>query len=148
VQNHKNMANCTAFLAPSFHGQNAFVRFRRVVLNACDWHHRHTLLIERSRQKSLFDNISLCRHLYQPNPFSCATWFNYHRGWFVSLFPTERVSFNLFNSAIYMIKRTFQPSIIRKKRKTGFLVRQRTVGGRRTIKRRLAKGRWRLGGGV
>lgn len=48
----------------------------------------------------------------------------------------------------WLIKRTFQPSIIRKKRKTGFLVRQRTVGGQRTLNRRAAKGRWRLGGGI
>jgi large subunit ribosomal protein L34 len=50
--------------------------------------------------------------------------------------------------AIWLIKRTFQPSIIRKKRKMGFLVRQRTVGGRRTLNRRAAKGRARLGGGI
>jgi large subunit ribosomal protein L34 len=50
--------------------------------------------------------------------------------------------------AVWLIKRTFQPSIIRKKRKTGFLVRQRTVGGRRTLNRRAHKGRWRLGGGI
>lgn len=51
-------------------------------------------------------------------------------------------------AAIWLIKRTFQPSIIRKKRKMGFLVRQRTVGGRRTLARRRAKGRARLGGGI
>jgi large subunit ribosomal protein L34 len=50
--------------------------------------------------------------------------------------------------AVWLIKRTFQPSIIRKKRKMGFLVRQRTVGGRRTLARRKAKGRYRLGGGI
>lgn len=55
---------------------------------------------------------------------------------------------SLLDHAIWLIKRTFQPSIIRKKRKTGFLVRHRTVGGRRTLKRRRAKGRWRLGGGI
>mmetsp|Transcript_12025 Transcript_12025/g.17098 ORF Transcript_12025/g.17098 Transcript_12025/m.17098 type:complete len:178 (-) Transcript_12025:93-626(-) len=49
-------------------------------------------------------------------------------------------------SSIWFIKRTYQPSIIRKRRKTGFLERQRTVGGRRTLKRRIAKGRSRLGG--
>jgi large subunit ribosomal protein L34 len=48
----------------------------------------------------------------------------------------------------WFMKRTFQPSIIRKKRQTGFLVRQRTVGGRRMLKRRRAKGRKRLGGGI
>jgi len=52
------------------------------------------------------------------------------------------------SSWIWFIKRTFQPSIIRKKRKTGFLVRQRTVGGRRTINRRRHKGRWILVGGI
>jgi large subunit ribosomal protein L34 len=54
----------------------------------------------------------------------------------------------IFNEFIVYLKRTFQPSIIRKKRKTGFLVRQRTVGGRRTLARRRAKGRARLGGGI
>lgn len=54
----------------------------------------------------------------------------------------------LTNLIIWQIKRTFQPSVIRKKRKTGFLVRQRTVGGRRILARRRAKGRWRLGGGI
>ncbi len=46
----------------------------------------------------------------------------------------------------WFIKRTFQPSIIRKRRKTGFLSRQKTVGGRRILKRRMKKGRMRLGG--
>ena len=50
------------------------------------------------------------------------------------------------SSWIWLIKRTFQPSIIRKKRKMGFLVRQRTVGGRRVLNRRKAKGRARLAG--
>lgn len=54
----------------------------------------------------------------------------------------------LLDLAIWLGKRTFQPSIVRKKRKTGFLVRQRTVGGRRVLKRRQAKGRMRLGGGI
>lgn len=58
------------------------------------------------------------------------------------------ITLGFFDAAIWLIKRTFQPSIIRKKRKTGFLVRQRTVGGRRVLKRRKAKGRWRLGGGI
>jgi large subunit ribosomal protein L34 len=61
---------------------------------------------------------------------------------------TSSVALGLLESAIWLIKRTFQPSIIRKKRKTGFLVRHRTVGGRKTLQRRKAKGRWRLGGGI
>ena len=46
----------------------------------------------------------------------------------------------------WFIKRTFQPSIVRKRRKHGFLRRQESVGGRRVLKRRAAKGRIRLGG--
>ena len=54
----------------------------------------------------------------------------------------------LVNCAVWLIKRTFQPSLMKRKRQMGFLVRQRTVGGRRTLKRRQAKGRKRLCGGI
>jgi large subunit ribosomal protein L34 len=46
----------------------------------------------------------------------------------------------------WFIKRTYQPSIIRKRRKHGFRRRKESVGGRRVLKRRMAKGRIRLGG--
>ena len=52
---------------------------------------------------------------------------------------------DILQGGIWLIKRTFQPSIVRRKRKGGFLVRQRTVGGRRTLRRRRLKSRWRLG---
>jgi large subunit ribosomal protein L34 len=48
--------------------------------------------------------------------------------------------------SIWFIKRTFQPSLVRKRRKQGCLRRQESVGGRKVLKRRLAKGRVRLGG--
>jgi large subunit ribosomal protein L34 len=47
-------------------------------------------------------------------------------------------------NSVWLIKRTYQPSILRKKRQSGFLVRQRTVGGRRMLARRRHKQRWRL----
>jgi large subunit ribosomal protein L34 len=47
-------------------------------------------------------------------------------------------------ATIQCIKRKYQPSWVRRKRRHGFLVRNRTPGGRNVLKRRIAKGRWRL----
>ncbi|XP_028774418.1 uncharacterized protein LOC114731426 [Neltuma alba] len=41
-------------------------------------------------------------------------------------------------------KRTFQPSLIRRKRNHGFFARKATKGGRKVIARRIAKGRSRI----
>lgn len=136
-------------MASIFHARTIFIaKHPHAFLTACQWRLSQFFTNgTTSRQITLsYCHQNLSRRVL-PDYWSCFT--KCDRGYFATFYqPMMTIPLTILDSAIWMIKRTFQPSIIRKKRKTGFLVRQRTVGGRRTLKRRIAKGRWRLGGGI
>ncbi|GAB9471136.1 hypothetical protein Gpo141_00008360 [Globisporangium polare] len=53
--------------------------------------------------------------------------------------PTDNL-----NEPLQAIKRTYQPSVLRRKRKHGFRSRRLTISGRKMLTRRFVKGRWRM----
>ena len=59
---------------------------------------------------------------------------------------TNSNSSSILSWAIWLIKRTYQPSLLKKKRQCGYMKRRQSVGGRRILKRRRKKGRKRLFG--
>jgi large subunit ribosomal protein L34 len=59
---------------------------------------------------------------------------------------TNVVSEFMTSLSVWLIKRTYQPSLLRKKRMHGYLKRSESVGGRKILRRRKAKKRARLFG--
>lgn len=67
-------------------------------------------------------------------------------GKYLHLFLIYGIIFIIQNIAkgFFIMKRTFQPSVVRRKRTHGFLVRMRSKSGRAIINARRASGRKRL----
>lgn len=87
-------------------------------------------------------NFSLALTIPQPNIFTTIP--SIASSTFSLIRNCVSLVFNDIFSGIMMIKRTFQPSLVRMKRKHGFLARQQTKDGRKVLNRRKNKGRRRL----
>lgn len=59
--------------------------------------------------------------------------------------PSKDITEEGISNEKMAIKRTYQPSTLKRKRKHGFLYRAKTRLGKKILRRRQDKGRWRLG---
>ncbi len=93
-----------------------------------------------TRKISIQSNVNVLTHF---NSVALKLHFDINKGINATRTMCEN-AMELVGDGILMIKRTFQPSLLRKKRKHGFLARKSTKDGIRVLNRRRFKKRVRL----
>ncbi|CAI5712964.1 hypothetical protein KXD40_009024 [Peronospora effusa] len=86
--------------------------------------------------------ISSTKHIPVQNPLVFNTGLQIDD--FLPIKELECPTNSLNGEPLQAIKRTYQPSVLRRKRKHGFRTRRVSISGRKVLKRRFNKGRWRM----
>ncbi|KAL5062737.1 hypothetical protein RYX36_024474 [Vicia faba] len=127
----------------------SLIRNGVALLNRLSLSNSKSLLNSNHHQSYLFPSLSKLQNFPQNDAESVKSLIS-NEGF---LYPCGLPSLRFFlpngdtssdEPMILFPKRTFQPSIIRRKRNHGFFARKATKGGRKVIARRVAKGRFRI----
>ena len=125
----------TIFLLPKSRRGMLSMASRMMIQRARQWAYQTSAKGHQQRPISLVVTAPSCPC---PSPPPVSTGF--------SNSLTNVFSDYMTSLSVWLIKRTYQPSLLRKKRMHGYLKRSESVGGRKILRRRKAKKRARLFG--